>query len=312
MDDYDAPIGLFWAGSEEATAENYLKHQEGAIVGELARRFQSPASDASQHFQGCARRLLMMRHARIEILATAKEEQPPLGSHQLTLLNICLNSYYLNLLGALDNLAWAATYDLRLLPTIDETRSKVRKFCSLTNEQFIAAIRTQNASLGDLLLDRQVWIQDVKRFRDPAAHRLPLAIVRGIMTDEEGRRYQELTTASWCALLEHRWEESEALQAQADQIGRFVPLLDGPRAPDEGIYIVPNQMAADQRAFLQLTHDFLKHLGRRRTRRCYGRSVAGCARSAPQILKRSAAIQASQDRLAEPVRASLSGCRRPS
>jgi hypothetical protein len=80
------------------------------------------------------------------------------------------------------------------------------------------------------------------------------------MTEEEGQRYQELSKQSWDALLRDQWEESERLQAEADALGRFVPLLDGPRGPDEGIYIVPNQMAADQRAFLALAHGFVQHL----------------------------------------------------
>lgn len=263
MDDFELPTELFRAGSAEQTAENHLKHLENALLRELVKEFQdSNSSEASQHFQGCSRRLLMMQFARIEILATSEEEDKPLDSHRLNLQNIYLNSYYLNLLGALDNLAWAGTYELRLLPSVDETKDEVRKFCSLTNKRLIAALRRHRADFADWLLERGQWISDVKRFRDPAAHRLPLALVRGVMTEEEGKRYQELSKQSWDALLNDRWEESERLQREADALGRFVPLLDGPRGSGDRIYIVPNQMAADQREFLAFTHAFLKQLAR--------------------------------------------------
>jgi hypothetical protein len=261
MDDFDLPEDLFWAGSAEATAENYLKHQEMTVLGELVRAFQGArVPDCRQHLQGCSRRLLMMQHARIEILATSHEETKPLASDRLNLLNVCLNSFYLNLLGALDNLAWATTWELGLLDSIDESADTVRKFCTIVGKRFLLAISAQDATFGTWLGAQKSWILEVKKFRDPAAHRLPLAIVRGIMTEEEGQRYQELTRQSFDALLAHRWEESEALQAEADALGTFVPYLDGPRAVNNGIYIVPNQMAADQRMFLTFTHDFLKYL----------------------------------------------------
>jgi hypothetical protein len=234
-----------------------------AVLGELVRTFQSTGvPDSRQHLQGCSRRLLMMQHARIEILAASHEETKPLASDRLNLLNVCLNSFYLNLLGALDNLAWATTWELGLLPSIDESADDVRKFCSIIGKRFLTAVGARDKNFGKWLDAQKPWILEVKKFRDPAAHRLPLAIVRGIMTEEEGQRYQELTKQSFEALLAHRWEESEALQAEADGLGTFVPYLDGPRAVNNGIYIVPNQMAADQRMFLSFTHEFLKYLAR--------------------------------------------------
>lgn len=261
MDDFDLPRELFRTGSDEETAANHLKHLENAIVGELVRTLQGcKAPEAAQHFQGCSRRLLMMRHARVEIYATAMEEEKPLEDDKLTLLNICLNSYYLNLLGALDNLAWGSTFELHLLANIDENDLAPRRFCTLANPKFVESISQRNVAFKDFLTTKQAWIQEVKRFRDPAAHRLPLAIVRGVMTEEEGQRYRELWEASTQALLDDRWEESEALRSEAERLGKFVPYLDGPRAPGEGIYIVPNQMAADQREFLSVTHTFIKYL----------------------------------------------------
>jgi hypothetical protein len=263
MDEFDLPEELFWAGTPEATAENHLKHQEMALLGELVRAFQSYSTPAcQQHLQGCSRRLLMMQHARIEILATSHEETKPLASDRLNLLNICLNSFYLNLLGALDNLAWASTWELGLLDSIDESVDEVRKFCSMGGKRFLQALSARDVAFGKWLSEQKPWIIEVKKFRDPAAHRLPLAIVRGLMTEEEGERYQELSQQSFDATLAGRWQESEALQAEADALGKFVPYLDGPRAANNGIYIVPNQMAADQRRFLSFTSDFLRHLAR--------------------------------------------------
>jgi hypothetical protein len=255
IDDYDLPEELFCLETSELSRENYLKHLEQAVVADLVSSFQAMnVREAAAHVRGCARRLLMMRHARVEVTATTHEATGPLSNDQGNLLNICVNSFYVNLLGALDNLAWASTFELGLLKNPSEDDADTRHFCSLASGDFRRRISGVRPSIGVLVADMQGWLREVKRFRDPATHRLPLSIMPGVMTDVEETEYRGLYQRAWDLMLEHRVEEAEQYFEAASAVGRFFPYLDGPTAMDGSYIVAPQLMADDQRKFLDFTH----------------------------------------------------------
>ena len=256
--DFELPLELFGFGTPEEISERQLLHQEEVVLGYLVQRFQLlKVTAATEHFQGCAQRLQMMRHARHEIYRVSTTRKKPLDSFTLVHLNICLNSFYMNLLGALDNLAWATAHEFTLLPVIAESDDGTRKFCGLDRKKFATALKKHRPAAESVLAGIQTWIIDVKKFRDPAAHRLPLSMPPGVMTVEEGERYRALHEQAMTALLAGKHEEYDALSSKANALGRFVPLLNKPRGPDDSVYVVPAQMAADQRRFLKFVNDYL-------------------------------------------------------
>ena len=255
MNDYDLPEEFFHLETPELSRENHLKHLEQAVVADLVGLWQQmKVREAGLHVQGCARRLLMMQYARVEITAASEEKHHPLTTDEGNLLNVCVNSFYLNLLGALDNLAWASTFELALLVSPKEEDWASRRFCSLGSEEFLRRVSEVQPAVGALVAGLQDWLREVKRFRDPAAHRLPLSIVPGVMTDGEATQYRDLYQRAWDALLGHNGDESEELFEAAALVGRFVPYLDGPLAPDGSYLVAPQLMADDQRRFLDFTH----------------------------------------------------------
>lgn len=192
-----------------------------------------------------------------EVTATTHEATRPLSNDQGNLLNICVNSFYVNLLGALDNLAWASTFELRLLENPDEDDWDTRRFCSLTSDDFRSSISDVRPSIGVLIARMQDWLREVKRFRDPATHRLPLSIVPGVMSDVEEAQYLDLQRRAWQLMGEHRIEEAEELFEVAATVGCFVPYLDGPLALDGSYVVAPQLMAEDQRKFLDFVHQWV-------------------------------------------------------
>jgi hypothetical protein len=233
------------------------------VVEELVGlRQQLKVREAIEHVRGCARRLLMMAHARVEIVATSHEKKHPLTTEEGHLLNICLNSFYVNMLGALDNIAWASTFELALRANPREDDWGSRTFCTLSSKAFRDAVSSALPPLGAIVDGLQDWLRDIKRFRDPAAHRLPLSIIPGIMTEEEAARYRDVYQRAWDALLENNIDESDKLFAEANKIGRFIPYLDGPLGADGSYHVAPQLMADDQRRFLDFAHHWVVEMRR--------------------------------------------------
>lgn len=238
--------------------EFHLRHLEMLLLRELVNAGQAESVvGAKEHFQGCAQRFLMMRYARAEIRASSESDSVTLDGQEIVRLNALLNSYYINLLGALDNLAWAVTHRFSLLERIDEANPRVRRFCTLTDANFREALGRVCARAALTLTEIDDWVAEVKSLRDPAAHRRPLTMAPGILTEEEAGRYRRLHEEATAALLEERWEDYDSLVHAANQLGRFVPILNTPRSPDGHYYVVPAQIAADQTAFVRFVHRFL-------------------------------------------------------
>src|SRR6266536_5669228 len=102
---------------------NDLLHRHITRKGELA------SHAAGHHLMGgFNRRLLMLSTSRqtIEEITHSPQDRP-IGVYRATDLAIQLNAYYLNLCGALDNLAWAMQYEWNVIPGVTETGSGRQK-----------------------------------------------------------------------------------------------------------------------------------------------------------------------------------------
>lgn len=77
-DDFDLPEELFCLETSELSRENYLKHLEQAVISDLVGSFQAMSvAAAAAHVRGCARRLLMMRYARVRSHCDDSRGDPP-------------------------------------------------------------------------------------------------------------------------------------------------------------------------------------------------------------------------------------------
>jgi hypothetical protein len=256
--DYDAPEDLFEGRNAEETRDNHLTYLGRIVLVEVVSQFEHAVREEErQHLQGCAQRFQMMDRARIEIGEASESPKGPISNDKLTHLNMCLNSYYVNLRGALDNLAWAALYRFGLRPEIDETDRSTQWFCTFAGKDFRKSLAVVKPFTETVVEGIQTWLKDLATFRDPAAHRLPLAMAPALLTYEEGEIYKGLLTGAWAAAKTLDFEMYDKLMGEANALGVFRPFLNTPRAQDGGIYIVPNLIAADHRRFLDFSHAYL-------------------------------------------------------
>lgn len=259
---WDDPLtqGLFRARNPEEVRHNKLKHYENALMrqatGILPRVKKSEARRFLQH--GFLVRHLMMQRSRIEIRERTMARTEPLDPYLATQLATHLNAYYLNLVGALDNLAWAAAFEFRLQDSVSEEAWESRRFCTIAGKAFREALLRLRPSLREALSQAADWVADLKEFRDPAAHRLPLAVVSAVLTTEDQAEFDKLTKAAVEAARANDLDQWSNLVWQRDRLGKFAPILSTPNALDGSLILVPNQMASDQELFLRFASQFLE------------------------------------------------------
>jgi hypothetical protein len=145
--------------------EYHLRSRENdlMVLGfTTAERFNNP--QAVRHLrQGFCRRVLMMKESRFQINAIISEAVGKnLDPYKTCDLNIHLNSYYIHIRGALDNLAWSLHYELVLLPGVDEENVKGRSTCSLFGQKFVTALRGVLPDAVTVLESKHVWEQELK------------------------------------------------------------------------------------------------------------------------------------------------------
>ena len=100
----------------------------------------------------------MMEEAILTLDQEIGRSEEPLDHYLATRLTLLLNTYYLNLAGSLDNLAWALTYQYSLVEDVDENNWKHRKFVQLLDEKFLAKLRERNLEqLGKELQPFRDW-----------------------------------------------------------------------------------------------------------------------------------------------------------
>lgn len=269
MAEPDEDIMLRIWGGEGSTQEERLHERLKFWESELLHRLVSVpprlrTDGARRHvFGGVLQRHIMMQTSRLFIRETCATQVGGLSPYTATDLDIHLNAYYLNLTGALDNLAWAITYDVPLVKIVDEGegRRSTRKFAQLTGESFLRVLAAKGfPDAAEALRGLSGWVADVKALRDPAAHRLPLRFMTAVITADRRAEYDALQAKQQEALARGDLDERRALQEQERQLARFIPALASPVPDERGLRIATNQILSDQEQFVRVTTHVLNEI----------------------------------------------------
>lgn len=182
---------------------------------------------AQQHIaQGFNRRVLMIDessraiHERISAAGTA-----PLSALLVPALAIDVNAFWLNICGALDNLAWAFAYERDLIPGAREDIPGGREKVGLFKKDFLKALGASSPTLHATLVAHEPWSEELRRFRDPAAHRIPIYPIPGVMNETQGEETKRLYAAGNEKLLAGDWDEGMELIHRGYTTGEYQPLV---------------------------------------------------------------------------------------
>lgn len=194
----------------------------------------------------------MLQRARALIQHECSTHNATLDIDVVATLGLNVNSFYLNLSGALDNLAWSLVHEFSLTANVDENKRQHQQLAQLSSDKFVRELSLTRPAIAERVVLSRKWFSDLKRLRDPAAHRLPLTVVAGVLTADDSRRIKALQEAANDALQADDVEEYVRLLNESYTVGTFMPWLVTPAGFGEGYFVLPNLIASDNAFFLDL------------------------------------------------------------
>ena len=171
--------------------------------------------------EGVIRRSAMLRYSFIEITDKFIEQKEGLDEFEVVVLNIHLNSFYINIRGVLDNIAWIILYEFKLLGDCDDNNSSFRKNADLNNKTFKIKLRKICPGFVKILDCYKKWIDDIKLFRDPIAHRIPIVIPPGVIKDKQ--KYEKYLQEHDQLLKNGNFNDAFGLKLMEHKLADFEP-----------------------------------------------------------------------------------------
>ena len=204
--------------------------------------------------EGLTRRLYMMRASRILFREkTRPDRKKTLSAHLATELAIHVNAYYLNLCGSLDNIAWAMAYEWAMLPGIDEDSPASRRYCNLFGKDFRRDLRRIRGGLADLLDEHIEWNRELRRFRDPAAHRIPLYVAPGVIRDRETlERFYEIGREAEKSEEDRGGRALSEIFDEQRAVAGYEPIITTSSTDGLEEHSIPEQVGSDHQTFLKI------------------------------------------------------------
>lgn len=235
----------------ELQNDDDLIRAESELIYECVVKHRSLSKGACRHLrEGFCRRLGMMQCSRLFLSKHMNRQagDPP-DPYLIEELNVHLNSYYINLRGCVDNLAWALNYQFSLVIANEEGRG--RNDCNLFGKKFLKALEEQRPVLYVFLQSYEAWVAELKNLRDPVAHRVPLSLIAGFLEPNDLSQFDTLMSKAAAPDQERGGSRLQVVR-QAYGLARFAPLfvISGTQGlqPRE----VSLQLATDHRQFLTL------------------------------------------------------------
>ncbi len=169
---------------------------------------------------GAGRRLrLMWDGYRLFLKVIPPNRVKPLQPDEIVETNLHLNSVYMHLRGSLDNFAWSLIWEKRDGIADKISGSKVGLFFDCIKKDSVFS------ELWRDLSPYEKWATELKKLRDPVAHRIPLGIVPSILTEEEGEKYSQYYLEANEAASHLDFDKADDLHDKMSKIGKFVPLM---------------------------------------------------------------------------------------
>jgi hypothetical protein len=191
----------------------------------------------------------------------------------IPVLNSHLNSIYIHVSGGLDNLTWAFCYKSEIFGEIDENNFECRRKVGLRSKQFKTAIGKYE-NLSSFLNENEIWLDELKEFRDPIAHREILLVSRiyspeeAIKKDELEKEVKLIAEDTTEKVISGKIGENEIkvidlqvekIQDEIDRLGRYYPVFCTTPEP-KALLSVRKQIEKDISHFVQFVDKIMDEI----------------------------------------------------
>ena len=182
---------------------------------------------ARQHLKDGFNRRVLMLDAAIHHIHNQIDQADgqPISALLIPELAVFVNSFWLNICGALDNLAWAMNYEFGLISTATEDGGPERLKIRLFHKAFWNALVQQRPKLAEQLEEFRAWHNDLSELRDPGAHRIPIYPIPGVMDSRTGAEAERLYIEGTALMSTGAIDEGMELLHQGYNLGTYQPLI---------------------------------------------------------------------------------------
>lgn len=248
----------------DSDVDDYLRNRKRMALVEPATITPERITNrrALQHLkEGFNRRVLMMDATFRFLLEQARKEGGKrLSAYTAIELSTQLNAFYLNLCGALDNLAWVLQYENDLLPGVSEASKKKRLQINLFGAPFLIALGTKAPGLVAALRTHESWNTDLRDLRDPAAHRIPIYAVPGLASQEDAAKFQQLQEEANRRFQSGDHDGGMNLIFESQNIGTYQPIMVLSHESSYELRGIVKQLEQDDENFVTVSQAVLHYL----------------------------------------------------
>lgn len=211
---------------------------------------------------GFTRRHFMIQQCRLWLSEHCDEDRKaPLSVYEATEAAIYLNALYLNIRGAFDNLAWSLKYRFDLLPGAEEYSEGRRGKVALFGGYFLDDLRAHRPQAVRRLRALIPWAKEFKERRDPAAHRIPLLVPPGVISDEQvAKEFSRLHAVADRSDAEVHGESRVDLIMRARGLASFSPVMIMYEPDGMKVYRIRGVVGYDLRRYFRAARASLRAL----------------------------------------------------
>ena len=189
---------------------------------------------------GLCRRLSLMTRCIekvVEVLPPDSEQAPDADmKHDLT---VHLQAFVFNAYGCLDNLAqiWVLEENV----TLENGNPLPRTWVGLGSQNKVV-LNSLPDDFTDYLFEIRDWYENLQGFRHALAHRIPLYIPPGFLTDEKAEEYVEIQTRINEAVRRQNFELADRLEEEQAGLLEFHPIAAHSLGESANIFYFHAQM----------------------------------------------------------------------
>jgi hypothetical protein len=242
-------------GNDRADVQQRFERLQDKL---LTHTFKSPRA-LEYARQGLGRRLDEMSrsiHFIFELLPPEQESIPE--RDERIAATMLLQSYFINVQGCLDNIAWIWVYETDQRAS---DGSELRRGMVGLGKDYRYLMKSFSSSFSAHIRGLKKWMQHVAEFRDSTAHRIPLYIPPYVIAKKDSAEYERLSREAVAAYQRGDKFAYYKLRRDQDALGKYRPWMSHSPVESSPNCVFHKQIIQDFTTIDEITQKLFVELG---------------------------------------------------